>query len=194
MCSPSLAGNDSRLLKNIERNRDSVWFFCQGKEADVALILQVTRMRKIIKICEANLTSQLLPKTDNHKAMNLETWNKSTNHESQTTTFSTPASKHVKRSAKMIDRSEKPKICKTHSVIQKRFDVNSGQDTPVRYPKSLFWNPTGFHWVFLLRYLEAYSGIRWAGGKETKEFFKKKINNNNKTRLGWNVELYVCRT
>ena len=55
--------NDSRLLKNIERNRDSVWIFCRGKEAEVALLLQVTRIRKIVKICEANLTSQLLPKT-----------------------------------------------------------------------------------------------------------------------------------
>ena len=39
-----------------------------------------------------------------------------------------------------------------------------------------------------------YSGIRQAGGKETKEFFKKKINNNNKIRPGSNVELYMCRT
>ena len=33
------------------------------KEADVALFLQVTRIRKIGKICEANLTSPLLPET-----------------------------------------------------------------------------------------------------------------------------------
>ena len=38
-------------------------FFCRRKEADVALFLQVTRMRKIIKICKANLTS---PKQDDH--------------------------------------------------------------------------------------------------------------------------------
>ena len=62
-CSPSLAENDFRLLKNSEGNRDGEWIFCRRKEADVVLFLQVTRMRKIIKICEANLTSRLLPLT-----------------------------------------------------------------------------------------------------------------------------------
>ena len=56
-CSPGLAENDSRLLKNSEGNRAGEWIFCQSKEADVALFLQVTRMRKILKICKANLTS-----------------------------------------------------------------------------------------------------------------------------------------
>ena len=54
-CSPSLAENDSRLLKNSEGNRDGESIFCRRKEADDALFLQVTSMRKIIKICEANL-------------------------------------------------------------------------------------------------------------------------------------------
>ena len=64
-------------------------------------------------------------KKDDLKATNLETRNKqkgskSTNHEPQTMTFWTQASKHVfpKESAKMIDRTEKPNICKTHSMIQ----------------------------------------------------------------------------
>ena len=56
--STSMAENDSRLL-NSEGNRDGEWIFCRGKEADIALFLQVTRMRKIRKICEANLTSRL---------------------------------------------------------------------------------------------------------------------------------------
>ena len=62
-CSPSLAENDFRLIKNSEGNRDGGWIFCRRKEADVVLFLQVTRMRKIIKICKANLTSRLLPLT-----------------------------------------------------------------------------------------------------------------------------------
>jgi len=62
-CLPSLAENDSRLLKNSQGNRDGEWIFCRRKEAEVALFLQVTRIRKIIKICEANLTSRLLPET-----------------------------------------------------------------------------------------------------------------------------------
>ena len=62
-CSPSLAENDFRLLKNSEGNRDGEWIFSRRKEADVVLFLQLTRMRKIIKICEANLTSRLLPLT-----------------------------------------------------------------------------------------------------------------------------------
>ena len=62
-CSPSLAENELRLLKNSEGNRDDGWIFCRRKEADNALLLQVTRMRKIIKIWKPNLTSRLLPKT-----------------------------------------------------------------------------------------------------------------------------------
>ena len=161
MCSPSLAGNDSRLLKNIKRNCNSVWIFCQGKEADVALILQVTRMRKIVKICEANLTSQLLPKTG--RSQSNEPWNMKQIQQSWIANYnlkSTPASKHVKRSAKM----KNPK----HGVIQKLFDVNSGQDAPVRYPKSLFWNPTGFHWVSLLRYPEA-SLLWYSAGRRKRD-------------------------
>ena len=65
-----LAKNDSRLLKNSEGNHDGEWIFCRRKEADVTLFLQVTRMRKIIKICEANLTS---PKKDDHNGN--EPWN-----------------------------------------------------------------------------------------------------------------------
>ena len=52
-----------RLFNNSEGNRDGEKIFCRRKEADIALFLQVTRMRKIRKICEANLTSQLLPET-----------------------------------------------------------------------------------------------------------------------------------
>ena len=61
MSSPSL--NDSRLLKNSKGNRDGEWIFCRRKEADVALFLQVTRIRKIRKNCETNLTSRLLLET-----------------------------------------------------------------------------------------------------------------------------------
>ena len=63
MSSPSLAENDSRLLKNSKGNRDGDWIFCRRKEADVALFLQVTRIRKIRKNRETNLTSQLLLET-----------------------------------------------------------------------------------------------------------------------------------
>ena len=62
-CLSSLAENDSRLLKNSEVNPNGENIFHRRKEADVALFLQVTRIRKIRKICEANLTSRLLPKT-----------------------------------------------------------------------------------------------------------------------------------
>ena len=58
-CSPSLAENDSTLL-TIGKE---IAMVSTEEEADVALFLQVTRMRKIIKICEANLTSRLLPET-----------------------------------------------------------------------------------------------------------------------------------
>ena len=87
-----------RLLKNSKGNRDGGWIFCWRKEADIALFLQMPRIKKIRKICEANLTSQLLPETGDNKATNLETPNKqngskSTNHKSQTMTFRTHTSK-----------------------------------------------------------------------------------------------------
>ena len=61
--------------------------------------------------------------------MNLETRNKqngskSTNHESQTMTFWTRASKHVfpKRSFKMIDGTEKPKIASKFATRTARYN------------------------------------------------------------------------
>ena len=50
----TLAAQDS------EGKCDGEWIFCQRKETDIALFLQVTRMRKTIKICEANLKAILL--------------------------------------------------------------------------------------------------------------------------------------
>ena len=35
--------------ENGEENRDGEWNFCRRKEADIALFLQVTRLRKIRK-------------------------------------------------------------------------------------------------------------------------------------------------
>ena len=55
--------NNSRLLKNSKENRDGEWIFCRRKQAEAALFLQVTRVRKIRKICEVNLTRRLLPET-----------------------------------------------------------------------------------------------------------------------------------
>ena len=103
-CSPSLVENDSTLL-TIGKE---IAMVSTEEEADVALFLQVTRMRKIIKICEA-----LLHET--RRSQSNEPWNTKqtkrieiTNHESQTMTFWTRASKHVfpKRSAKMIDGTD----------------------------------------------------------------------------------------
>ena len=50
---------DSRLLKNSGGNRDCEWIFCRRREADVALFLQVTRMRKIVKICGTKQTKRI---------------------------------------------------------------------------------------------------------------------------------------
>ena len=122
-CSPSLAKNDSRLLKNSEGNSDGVWIFCPRSEADIALFMQVTRMRKILKIWKANLTSQLLPET--RWSQSNEPWHpKQTKlieiHQSWSTNndLLNSAKKHVfpKRSTKMINRKEKPKMCNTQCV------------------------------------------------------------------------------
>jgi len=47
---------DSRLLKNSDGNRDGVWNFGREKEADIALFLQVKRIRNIRKIFWARET------------------------------------------------------------------------------------------------------------------------------------------
>ena len=72
-CLHSLAENDSRLLKNSKGNRNGKRIFCWRKEADVALFLEVTRIRKIRKICKANLNSRVLPETG--WSQSNETWN-----------------------------------------------------------------------------------------------------------------------
>ena len=50
--SPSLVRKNK--TENGEWNRDGEWNFCREKEADIALLSQVTKIRKIIKILEAN--------------------------------------------------------------------------------------------------------------------------------------------
>ena len=70
---PSLAKNDSRLLKHSEGNRDGEWIFCRRKEADVALLLQVTGIRKITKICEANFNLSIVSATG--PSQSNEPWN-----------------------------------------------------------------------------------------------------------------------
>ena len=54
-------------------NCDGEWIFCWKKEAGIALFLQVTRIRKIKKICEANLTTWLSLKTE--WSQSNEPWN-----------------------------------------------------------------------------------------------------------------------
>ena len=45
----------TKLRINGEGNRDGEWNFCRGKEADIiALFLQVTRIRQLRKISQAN--------------------------------------------------------------------------------------------------------------------------------------------
>ena len=56
---PSLARknkieNDPKLLKNSKGSRNDELNFCWGQEADIALFLQETRIRKIIKSFDEN--------------------------------------------------------------------------------------------------------------------------------------------
>ena len=60
-CSPCSSPLETRLAlknktENGEGNRDGEWNFCRGKEADIALFFQVTRILigKVRKIFEAN--------------------------------------------------------------------------------------------------------------------------------------------
>ena len=46
--------NNTENDSNSNRNRDDEWTFCQGQDADIALFLQETRIRKIRKIFEEN--------------------------------------------------------------------------------------------------------------------------------------------
>ena len=47
---PAWPENDPKLLKNSEGNQDDEWNFCRGQEADIALFLLETRIRKIIQL------------------------------------------------------------------------------------------------------------------------------------------------
>ena len=72
-CSPSSTENGPRLLKNRKGNHNGEWIFCRRRQAEVALLLQVTKIRKIRKICKANLTRRLLPKTG--QSQSNKSWN-----------------------------------------------------------------------------------------------------------------------
>ena len=91
------------------------------------LIWLVNYFVTLLVVCQLSRDQSVdyCPKQDDHKATSLVTENKqnrsrSTNHKWQTMTFWTRASKYVfpKRSTKIIEGTEKPKICKMHSGIQ----------------------------------------------------------------------------
>ena len=108
--SPSLARknkteNDSRLLKNNKGNRDDEWNVCRKQEADIALFLQETRIRKIRKIFEEKYSI-----ISRNRAI---TSNEPLNTEINRVDRNAPiTSKHVfpKRPVKVIDETEKPKM------------------------------------------------------------------------------------
>ena len=132
-CSPSSAPKNK--TGDGKGNPDREWNFCPGKEAEIALFLQMTRIRNNYW---KNLWSKLVdysPKQDDHKQWALKHRNKpneskSTNHKSQTMTFWTRSGNHVfpERSAKIIDRTEKPKIAlkfATRIARYNKFDSES---------------------------------------------------------------------
>ena len=125
--SPSLARknkieNDPKLLKKSKGNRDDEWNFCWGQEADIAF-LQETRIRKIIKSFEANW----LIIAWNGEITSSEPWNTETNQVDRNAPIT---SKYVfpKRSAKMIDGTEKPKTpskFEKHAARYNEFGYNN---------------------------------------------------------------------
>ena len=62
-------------LKNSGGNCDDEWTFCRGQEADIALFLQETRIRKIRKIFEENSVDNF-PVQGGHKQRTLKHRNK----------------------------------------------------------------------------------------------------------------------
>ena len=105
---PSLACKNK--TENGEGNSHGDWNFCQKKEEDIALFLQVTRISTIRK--------KLVFIAQNRTITSNEPSNTETNQTdrnppiTQIMTFITHSSKHVfpKRSPKMIDRTETPKF------------------------------------------------------------------------------------
>ena len=91
-------------LKNSGGNRDDEWTFCRGQEANIALFLQETRIRKIRKIFEEN-SVDYFPVQGGHEPWNTETSNKVDRNAPITSKLVFP-----KRSATMIEGTEKPKI------------------------------------------------------------------------------------
>ena len=116
--------------ENGEGNRDGEWSFCQGKEVDIALFLQVTSNQEQERSENSSKqTSPLLPEPGLSQATNLEIQKKpdrsrATNHKSQNLTFCTRTNKRVfpKRFAKMIDGTEKPRIPSTSAKCAARYN------------------------------------------------------------------------
>ena len=71
---PAWPENDPKLLKNSEGNHDDEWNFCLGQEADIALFLLETRIRKIIKALKK--PSHSCAKQSDHKQRKLKHRNK----------------------------------------------------------------------------------------------------------------------
>ena len=120
-CSPCSSPLETRLARknkteNGEGNHDGEQNFLSREGGRYFFILASDKNRKRQK----NLRGKLVDynqKQDDHKQRTLKHRNKpnglkSINHKSQTMTYLTRSSKHVfrKRSAKMIDGTEKPKI------------------------------------------------------------------------------------
>ena len=98
--------NDRKNDQEQRRNRDDEWNFCWGQEADIALFLQETRIKKIIKSFEGRAITSSEP------------WNTETNKVDRNTPIT---SKHAfsKRSAKMNDGTEKPKLPSKFQTAQR---------------------------------------------------------------------------
>ena len=78
--------NDSRLVKNRERNCHGLWNFCRGKEADIALFLQVTKIGKIRKNVRSKLVDDC-PKMSNEPNETQKQAKRIEIHQSQTITL-----------------------------------------------------------------------------------------------------------
>ena len=96
---PTEISRNSKKTENGKENCDGEWNFSRGKEADIAIFLQMTITRKIRNKVWSKLVDYS-PKLDDHKQRTLKHRNKpngskSTNHKSQTKIFWTRSSKLV---------------------------------------------------------------------------------------------------
>ena len=158
-CSPSLAEKYFRLGKNIKGNPDGVWIFWQRKKADIALFLQVTRIRKSIFVRNRTIAKQRSLRNETYPPiMNRKLWR--FQHMQANMCF-------LRGPLWWLTELKNPKITAKHTAWYNQFQCKQWSIRyPCKIPQKLVLKSDRFALSFLVsRGLFIYPSIQRAGGK-----------------------------